>query len=495
MTKQGDDAEASRPESAWAQIRAALSVKPGRAIGFAFCLVWVFVASHSLSISVTFAFAQGLSARVLLQAGTCVGALLVYGLQRRGYRFGSSAIMVAALCMLSGFLLFAFPEELHVPQLVSLCCVFASGMGYGVLFLAWLALLEEKKPSQSLASFGMAILAASLIDCVVLVLPHYVLLALMPCLPIASALVYVRELGSRDTVSKDRHRQAEKDASSRWADKTRGQKASVLFVVPLLIEGFAYGSFLQLTFSEAGSLENNVGVIALIVTALLLLVTALLWGDLKRSVPLFVLFALMALVYSIIPLFHADARVTIFVLMLGYNYFYFFALALCAEMRKVADVSLLTCAIFVVLSFEIGNAAGSLFLASAVVPVDSNTFMTVVSGAVVYSLLVGAFAAIQYLSHAQEDRAVRAEADAHAEKFCEAHGLSRRECEVLELLAKGRTAAVIAEKLFISTETARVHIKSIYRKVDVHSQQELIERFEGADEQLSSIPDKNPSTS
>lgn len=479
MKRQKTSTENELSENIVEQIRMTLSVKPSRIIGFSFCLVWVFVASHSLSISVTFAFAHGLSARVLLQMGTSVGALLVYGFQRQGHRFGPLAIMIASLCMSSGFLLFAFPEEMHVPQLVSLGCVFASGMGYGVLFLAWLALLEERKPSHSLASFGAAILTASLLDCMVLALPRYALLAFMPCLPIASALFYVREPGAALIAAHENPCIKKKqNARSRWADKTRGQKASVLFVVPLLIEGFAYGSFLQLTFSEAGTLENNVGVIALAMTALLLLATALLWGNLKRSVPLFVLFALLALVYALIPLFLSDPRTTIFILMLGYNYFYFFALALCAEMRKAAGVSLLTCTILVVLSFEIGNAAGSLFLASSVAPVEPNIFRTIVSGAVVYSLFVGAFAAIQYLSHAQEDRAIRAEANAHTTKFCETYSLSRRECEVLELLVKGRTAAVIAEKLFISTETARVHIKNIYRKVNVHSQQQLIERFE-----------------
>lgn len=40
---------------------------------------------------------------------------------------------------------------------------------------------------------------------------------------------------------------------------------------------------------------------------------------------------------------------------------------------------------------------------------------------------------------------------------------------------------MIAEKLFISVETVRVHIKNVYRKVDVHSQQNLIDCFERND--------------
>jgi len=46
-------------------------------------------------------------------------------------------------------------------------------------------------------------------------------------------------------------------------------------------------------------------------------------------------------------------------------------------------------------------------------------------------------------------------------------GLSRRELEVLRLLAEGRTSAEIAADLFISTRTAEHHIQSIYTKIGV----------------------------
>jgi DNA-binding CsgD family transcriptional regulator len=54
--------------------------------------------------------------------------------------------------------------------------------------------------------------------------------------------------------------------------------------------------------------------------------------------------------------------------------------------------------------------------------------------------------------------------------------LSAREREVLALLAKGSRVQAIAEQLFISQHTVRNHLKAIYRKMDVSSQSELIER-------------------
>lgn len=58
--------------------------------------------------------------------------------------------------------------------------------------------------------------------------------------------------------------------------------------------------------------------------------------------------------------------------------------------------------------------------------------------------------------------------------------LSRRETEILFFLAKGHNAAYIQEKLYISEGTAKTHIRHIYRKCDVHSQQDLMRMVEDA---------------
>lgn len=60
----------------------------------------------------------------------------------------------------------------------------------------------------------------------------------------------------------------------------------------------------------------------------------------------------------------------------------------------------------------------------------------------------------------------------------ERYGLSRREAEVLDLLARGRDVPYVAEELVISKNTVRTHTKSIFAKTGVHSRQELIDLVE-----------------
>lgn len=52
--------------------------------------------------------------------------------------------------------------------------------------------------------------------------------------------------------------------------------------------------------------------------------------------------------------------------------------------------------------------------------------------------------------------------------------LTRRETEILQLIAEGKTYTQISEELFISKETAKTHIKNIYAKLQVNSKSEAI---------------------
>ena len=62
----------------------------------------------------------------------------------------------------------------------------------------------------------------------------------------------------------------------------------------------------------------------------------------------------------------------------------------------------------------------------------------------------------------------------HCDEIADTYELSRREREVMQLLARGHNASYIQEKLCISRSTAKTHITHIYRKLDIHTQQELL---------------------
>ncbi len=62
-------------------------------------------------------------------------------------------------------------------------------------------------------------------------------------------------------------------------------------------------------------------------------------------------------------------------------------------------------------------------------------------------------------------------------RLCAEGDLSGREQEVLKVLIQGKTYRMIAGELFISTDTVKSHVKSIYRKTGVGSRGELLTRL------------------
>ena len=65
--------------------------------------------------------------------------------------------------------------------------------------------------------------------------------------------------------------------------------------------------------------------------------------------------------------------------------------------------------------------------------------------------------------------------------FIAAYDLSEREVEVMQLLAKRLTNLEIAEKLFVSKNTVKYHVKNLYTKLGVTSRLEAISVLEKKD--------------
>ncbi len=62
--------------------------------------------------------------------------------------------------------------------------------------------------------------------------------------------------------------------------------------------------------------------------------------------------------------------------------------------------------------------------------------------------------------------------------ICQEYNLSPRQSEILKLLANGRDSVYIENHFCISKSTAKSHIYNIYRKLHIHSRQELIDIVE-----------------
>ncbi len=62
-------------------------------------------------------------------------------------------------------------------------------------------------------------------------------------------------------------------------------------------------------------------------------------------------------------------------------------------------------------------------------------------------------------------------------EFSEAHGLTKREFEILQLLNDGKNNAEICSQLYISDSTLRKHIHNIYQKIGVRNRMQLVQKM------------------
>lgn len=76
---------------------------------------------------------------------------------------------------------------------------------------------------------------------------------------------------------------------------------------------------------------------------------------------------------------------------------------------------------------------------------------------------------------------------ARCDAVSKTYGLSNRQQEVLAMLARGRNADYITEKLFISPHTTKAHIYNVYQKTGVHSRQELMDLVENTDYDIDTL--------
>ncbi|MBA4385999.1 MAG: hypothetical protein C0410_14770 [Anaerolinea sp.] len=62
--------------------------------------------------------------------------------------------------------------------------------------------------------------------------------------------------------------------------------------------------------------------------------------------------------------------------------------------------------------------------------------------------------------------------------FVSKYGITERECEIIQLIARGKSNADIAGELFISLATVKTHLHNIYRKVGIDSRFDLLAKLQ-----------------
>src|SRR5512140_1234168 len=118
---------------------------------------------------------------------------------------------------------------------------------------------------------------------------------------------------------------------------------------------------------------------------------------------------------------------------------------------------------------------------------DDNVFKSIVAGATGYILkktppseLMDAISDLYRGGSPMSDRIARKVVQAFQQmnkSSRETENLTQRESEILSYVAKGYQDKEIADKLFLSSETVRTHLRNIYKKLHVRSRTEATLKY------------------
>lgn len=170
----------------------------------------------------------------------------------------------------------------------------------------------------------------------------------------------------------------------------------------------------------------------------------------------------------------------------GYQYFYIVLWALWPVLASRGGVPTGWIVGWGLLCIQLGQFVGSVAAALAMGVVHGDLGLAMLSAGFIFIILIIALFAMGSGTTSTGWGFIKPMEEADASSDFEKAGtrlarrchLSPREIEVFFLLAKGHNRAYIREELVIGDETVKSHVKSIYRKTDVHSQQELIDLLE-----------------
>ena len=203
------------------------------------------------------------------------------------------------------------------------------------------------------------------------------------------------------------------------------------------------------------------------------------WGNVSRCI-----FPTVMVSCLLLPLMDGPASFVVFVLSeFAQGLYLLIVITSCAhvaqETRRSFGMLIAKAMVIWHLGILVGAIPGTAI--RAFISLD-NTFFSVFSAVVFLVLIVATFElnvqdGIKTNWGLVQEYAPRAMFDERIHRFCEQKakecGLTVREQEIFEMLAKGQRANDIKDELTLSITTVRTHMQNVYQKLGIHSQKEL----------------------
>lgn len=379
-------------------------------------------------------------------------------------------VFAATACSIAGAAVFVLTEG-PIGRIVG---IVALTIGSTILIFAWIIQtsqhVKQRNPNAFLIVVAVSIAFSLLFGIILDQMPSAISTVSLFAMPLASTACYVAathsSAASAALTSPPKHATLS-IAKSQW-------KLFILFAVYSVM----YGVYLHLQSTIPAFVETRIYfsegmlVILCVMAAYGCIASKLIdIVSLLKAVPFIVVSGFLAYSFSF-----ADAAVTQLVLGVSHGVFYVFAWFAQYRLSKTPDG--IDTRVFALgrIVVELSTVLGYL-IAREVFQGLQQQMVIVVVIAVMYTVFLipkkPIYATFSNMNPAKEANPVDAKITQAASVLGSDYALTEREREIVGMLAQGWTVPQISKELFIEQSTVKTHVKRLYRKLGIHSKQEL----------------------
>lgn len=386
----------------------------------------------------------------------------------------------AAIATIGGVVVFLAPWTGPLVVPLTVAGVVAISVNFLILTFAWGLSAAQGKPKASLLAVTLSFIASYCISLLML-LPHPVPTVVALVSPLLSGMIWLA-----------RPSQAKVAFAAVSRDSIRALPLGLIAVLIsfLLVGGFMRGFVYSGDINYVPRGDSLLPHFVSMTFAFMMFLIVLLSKQRERlfySIWIILATLFFAGLFSVALLNEEWAEVASGVLISGrtcLGFFLWITLANASRAHRLSPVVLLGC--FFVLT-EMLAACLSYFVVpmlSRYLSVPFDSCISYFSVGMALMLIVASFLLLS--SKAFRDNEQMCESDTQmvrsddswqraCVRIADRCGLTNRETEVMLLVSRGNSKNKIADILFVSSGTIQTHTKSIYRKLDLHSRQDLID--------------------
>lgn len=410
---------------------------------------------------------------------------------RQRWYIGAVAAVMACGALLSYLWIGAFDATLSRPVAAALyaCGSLGIGLGTACLLVEWGRVFGYLGPREVLFHGIVAMLLSALLICLLSFMPIAFGQMVFVAIPAPLAVCWYRAMRSLPRKTLLEHGM---DAELRTPYK---------FLVTALLHGLALGVLLGSTVlrtDDSGAILLNA--LSFVVAAVLLFLTAVFVKMDFNHLIYQVGFGIMATGALLIALFGNAVEVGQSVQFVGFCYVHLIMWGLCAYLTKTFNLPATWVVAWPTCCLMLGQLAGGTASSLLVQQADAAHWMQIMATVVSFALLM---AALLMMSNrnlttgwgiGQPGGTVHPDESLNAalQALVVESGITPREADTLALLARGRNRKHISEELVVSEETVKSHASSVYHKLGVHTQQELLDLVEARAAAMREEPQETP---